>query len=109
VENLCHKLEVIHVLEAAPSVLLDESVKAVRPHIVCCIVTGISFVHHTLKKFIQLQVILNTVNPCLTDLTAQGGWVGKVDKSVVTGVLSPLRSVQILRDQILHSGAKYFE
>ena len=79
-------------LEATPSVLLDESVRAVRPHIVCCIVSGISFVQHTFKKFIQLQVILNIINPCLTDLTVQGGWVGKVDKSVVTGFL-PLPGV----------------
>lgn len=86
-EDLCHKLEVIHVSESTPSVLLDESVRAVRPHIVCCIVAGISFVQHTFKKFIQLQVILNIINPCLTDLTVQGGWVGKVDKSVVTGML----------------------
>jgi len=73
VENLCHKLEVIHVLEAAPSVLLDESVKAVRPHIVCCIVSGVSFVHRTFKKFIQLQVILNTINPCL-NCSGSLGW-----------------------------------
>jgi hypothetical protein len=57
VENLCHKLQVIHVMESTPSVMLDESVKVVRPHIVCCIITGISFVQQTLKKFIQLQVI----------------------------------------------------
>jgi hypothetical protein len=69
VENLCHKLEVIHVLESTPSVMLDESVKAVRPHIVCCVVSGISFVHHTFKKFIQLQVIHKTVTP---------NWWGKV-------------------------------
>jgi hypothetical protein len=87
VEKLCHKLEVIHMLESTPSVILDESVKAVRPHIVCCIVSGISFVQHTFKKFIQLQVNLNTINPCLSNLTGVGGWVGKADKSVVRGVL----------------------
>lgn len=59
VENLCHKLEVIHMSEAMPSVLLDESVRAVRQHIVCCIVLGISFVQHTFKKFIQLQTKLH--------------------------------------------------
>lgn len=87
VENLCHKLEVIHVSESSPSVTLDESVKIVRPHIVCCIVSGLSFGQHTYKKFIQLQVILNIINPCLSDLNGQGGWVGKVDKSAVTGSL----------------------
>ena len=86
-ENLCHKLEVIHVSESTPSVMLDESVRAVRPYIVCCIVSGISFVQHTFKKFIQLQVILNIINPWLSDLTGQGGWVAKVDKSVVMGLL----------------------
>jgi hypothetical protein len=74
--------------ESAPSVTLDDSVKAVRPHIVCCIVLGISFVQHTFKKFIQLQVILNIINPCLPNLTGVGGWGGKADKSVVRGLLT---------------------
>jgi hypothetical protein len=59
VESLCHKLQVIHALESMPSVTVEESVKVVRQHIVCCIISGISFVQHTFKKFIQLQVILN--------------------------------------------------
>jgi hypothetical protein len=59
VENLCHKLHVIHALESTPSVTVDESVKVVRQHIVCCIISGITFVQHAFKKFIQLQVILN--------------------------------------------------
>jgi hypothetical protein len=59
VENLCHKLQVIHASESTLSVTLDESVKVVRQHIVCCIISGISFEQQTFKKFIQLQVILN--------------------------------------------------
>jgi hypothetical protein len=72
---------------SSPSVMLDESVRTVRPHIVCCIVSGLSFVQHTFRKFIQLQVILNIINPSLFDLNGQGGWVGKVDKPIFTGLL----------------------
>jgi hypothetical protein len=46
-------------MESTPSVVQDEAVEVVRRHIVCCIITGISFVQRTLKKFIQLQVIHN--------------------------------------------------
>jgi hypothetical protein len=59
VVSLCHKLVVTHVTESTPSVVVDEAVKLVRQYIVCCIITGVSFVQNTFKKFIQLQVIQN--------------------------------------------------
>jgi hypothetical protein len=59
VGSLCHKLESTHVVESMLSVVVDEAVKVVRQHIVCCVITGVSFAERTFKKFIQLQVIQN--------------------------------------------------
>ncbi|KAJ9578384.1 hypothetical protein L9F63_005390, partial [Diploptera punctata] len=59
VEQLRHKLHVIHVTDDVPLVSLDETVKVVRPHIVCCIISNVSFSTDTFKKFIQLQTKLH--------------------------------------------------
>ncbi|XP_069691422.1 leucine-rich repeat-containing protein 47-like [Periplaneta americana] len=59
VDTLCHKLQVVHVTDSTPSVKIDESVKTVRPHIVCCIISGVNFVQDNFKKFIQLQTKLH--------------------------------------------------
>lgn len=56
VNEICNKIEVMHVSENTPFVIIDKEVKSVRPHIVCCIVKGLTFTPESLKKFIKLQV-----------------------------------------------------
>ena len=56
-DQLCHKLLVMHLKDSVPAVILEDAVKTVRPHIVCCIVPNVSFTTDSFKKFIQLQVI----------------------------------------------------
>ncbi|XP_067015352.2 leucine-rich repeat-containing protein 47 [Anabrus simplex] len=59
VEQLSHRMQVIHVSDSTPIVRIDEVVKSVRPHILCCIVRNIAFTEDSLKKFIQLQTKLH--------------------------------------------------
>lgn len=58
-DNLCDKMYVLHCSDDIPNVKIIDSVKAIRPHIVCCIVRGLSFTEETFKKFIQMQTKLH--------------------------------------------------
>ncbi|XP_049840577.1 leucine-rich repeat-containing protein 47-like [Schistocerca gregaria] len=59
IEQLCHKMEVIHVSDSTPSVKIIDGVKSVRPFIVCCIVRNLNFTPDSFKKFIQMQTKLH--------------------------------------------------
>ncbi|KAK3908645.1 Leucine-rich repeat-containing protein 47 [Frankliniella fusca] len=55
VEDLCNKINVMHVTDSTPAITVDKEVLSVRPYIVCCIVRGLSFNPDTFKKFIKMQ------------------------------------------------------
>lgn len=59
IEELCHLMSVIHFGDETPNVKITDQVKTVRPHIVCCIVHGLSFTEENFKKFIQMQTKLH--------------------------------------------------
>jgi hypothetical protein len=59
VTQLSHKLHVLHVTDTTPNVIIEEeSVRLVRPHIVCCVLRGVTFSMQSFRSFIQLQVSL---------------------------------------------------
>ncbi|PSN38760.1 Leucine-rich repeat-containing protein 47 [Blattella germanica] len=59
VDQLSHRLQVLYVSDEMPVVTLDEAVKTVRAHIVCCVINNVSFTPESFKKFIQLQTKLH--------------------------------------------------
>lgn len=58
VDQLCHRIEVLHVTDTIPNVIADKEVKTVRPYILCCIVKNLNFTPENFKKFIKAQVKL---------------------------------------------------
>ncbi|XP_065335566.1 leucine-rich repeat-containing protein 47-like [Cloeon dipterum] len=60
ISDLCNKISVLHVTDDSLKVISeDESVKLVRPHIVCCIVRDVKFTAETFRSFIHLQTRLH--------------------------------------------------
>ncbi|XP_033217797.1 leucine-rich repeat-containing protein 47-like [Belonocnema kinseyi] len=59
IEKLTHELKVLKVTDEAPKIAITEQVKAVRPHIIACIVRNMTFTEESFKKFIQLQTKLH--------------------------------------------------
>ncbi|XP_059490080.1 leucine-rich repeat-containing protein 47-like [Neocloeon triangulifer] len=60
VEDLCNKIAVLHVGDDTLKVISeDETVKLVRPHIVCCIIRDVKFTTETFRSFIQMQTRLH--------------------------------------------------
>ncbi|XP_049699043.2 leucine-rich repeat-containing protein 47 [Helicoverpa armigera] len=58
--DLCHSLKILHVEDDILRVKIIESqVAAVRPYILCCIVTDLCFDETSFKKFIQMQTKLH--------------------------------------------------
>ncbi|KAE8742078.1 hypothetical protein FOCC_FOCC012352 [Frankliniella occidentalis] len=55
VDDLCNKINVLHVTDTTPVITIDKEVKSVRAYIVCCIVRGLSFTPDNFKKFIKMQ------------------------------------------------------
>ncbi|XP_059054836.1 leucine-rich repeat-containing protein 47-like [Achroia grisella] len=58
--DLCHSMRILHVEDDVLRVKIIESeVGAVRPYILCCIITQLHFTEALFKKFIQLQTKLH--------------------------------------------------
>lgn len=55
VDQICNRIEVLHVTETVPTIVADKEVKAVRPYILCCIVKNLKFNPDSFKKFIKMQ------------------------------------------------------
>lgn len=58
-ESLCDMMQVLHFKDETPNIKINDSIKNVRPHIICCIVHGLSFTEESFKKFIQMQTKLH--------------------------------------------------
>ncbi|KAJ2942776.1 hypothetical protein O0L34_g14964 [Tuta absoluta] len=58
--DLCHAMKILHVEDNILRVKIVESeVGPVRPYILCCIVSGLTFTETSFKKFIQMQTKLH--------------------------------------------------
>ena len=55
----CQTIEVLGFNEEYPEITVDDKVKDVRPHLVCCYVSGLDLVGDNLKKFLRLQIKLH--------------------------------------------------
>lgn len=58
-EELSDLLEVLHMRDDSPLVVVEDITKEVRPYIVCCIVRDLDLTDGKFKKFIQMQTKLH--------------------------------------------------
>ena len=59
ISELCKTLKVLGFNEEYPEITVDDKVEDVRPHLVCCYVSGLDFGGDNLKKFLRLQIKLH--------------------------------------------------
>merc|ERR1719184_723640 len=59
VDDLCDILTVTNIKEEMPEIVVEDSVKEVRPFIVFCFITDLDLSGETLKKFLSLQTRLH--------------------------------------------------